>query len=218
MAVTELKTADAGGIKAIDPATEKTWDEAQLTAAMERLQEMHIQVRSTCICARLPFANWPRDSQLRRLRDAIPALIRPFNADSATSPEQLYRDFRSAAIGSVDQVRQFRTLIQEPASAEVLAHARASREADHNGITSWLVEQHDNWLDETVLRSAKDHRKTEDELIREFLPDEGVKLEKEEDEADEKKGEDVASILNAFNDRHPDVDVKLLDSISKLMV
>jgi hypothetical protein len=95
----------------------------------------------------------------------------------------------------------------------VLVHAKTSRDANQLGLEGWLVEQHENWLEETALRSAG-QVKTEEELLAEFSMGDTKEVKAEE----KKKIDDVDTIVNTFSERHPDVEVKYLDLISNILV
>ena len=187
----------------MSPRAEEEWDEVRLQSALERLHEMHVDV---CLLPMIYLV--AADSvQLRQLRDAIPSIVRPIHAEY-NSPEDLYAEFKSAAVEAVGDVRQFRSLMRDSKSGEVMARARQSKSLDGEGIQTWLVDQHAGWLDEPAVRSAKE-LKAEDEL--EFP---APVLEPTVPEPPPP----VDQIVKAFKERHPDITVNLQEQISNILV
>ncbi|KAE8447408.1 hypothetical protein EG329_010822 [Mollisiaceae sp. DMI_Dod_QoI] len=123
--------ASIGGIAAADQqsgsneAVDDVWDEERLEKAMKTLKEMHIQ--------------------LRGLRTTIPRLIAPLTTKQP-SPESLFRDFSRAAGTANQEVNEFRRLMGNQESLQVLEQARKSRADNPTGIKAWKVTDHPDWL------------------------------------------------------------------------
>ncbi|MCJ1243279.1 hypothetical protein MMC30_000476 [Trapelia coarctata] len=169
----------------ISPETEETeWDESRIQSSLAHLQNMHIQ--------------------LRHLRETIPSLMRAVHTEHS-SPEDLYTDISQAAVRAVDDIKSFTAYIEESANQEVLKNARQSREKSGEGIKSWLVTQHPNWLERTVVTGVKE-----------------LKLEEEAATDAENNGdnvqEDIPAIVAKFKEQHAEIDVAMNPEGSMLTV
>ena len=93
-------------------------------------------------------------------------------------------------------MRDFQGKMKDQKTKEILGKAKDSREQTSDGpIESWLVSQHADWLDQTVVRSANN-----------------VKVEEEaqgEEQADQKPEETIAQTVQKFMAAHTDLTVKL---------
>ncbi|PBP16747.1 hypothetical protein BUE80_DR012601 [Diplocarpon rosae] len=104
---------------------EDVGEEEQLEQALKTLKEMHIQ--------------------LRGLRTTIPRLIAPLTSKQP-SPEALFRGFSDSANFANQEVQEFRRLMTDEKSVEVMEQARRSRAANPRGIKPWRVTEHSDWL------------------------------------------------------------------------
>ncbi|PBP17570.1 hypothetical protein BUE80_DR011685 [Diplocarpon rosae] len=104
---------------------EDVGEEEQLEQALKTLKEMHIQ--------------------LRGLRTTVPRLIAPLTSKQP-SPESLFRGFSDSANIANQEVQEFRRLMTDQKSVEVMEQARKSRAANPKGIKPWRVTEHPDWL------------------------------------------------------------------------
>ncbi|CAL3965747.1 hypothetical protein PZA11_002622 [Diplocarpon coronariae] len=104
---------------------EDVGEEEQLEQALKTLKEMHIQ--------------------LRGLRTTVPRLIAPLTSKQS-SPEALFRNFSDSANMANQEVQEFRRLMTDEKSIEVMEQARRSRAEDPKGIKPWRVTEHPDWL------------------------------------------------------------------------
>ena len=164
-------------------------DEAQLVSSLARLQELHIQVivgpYHYCMTVWLIF------HKLRRLRDAVPSMIRPMHAEHP-SPETVYVEFSKAATGAVDRIQIFSELLRDGKTQDILAQAKEKSSQDGDGVMNWLVSQHADWLEKPALDSD--------------MPIRDDKVGEVQDDASRKQ---PAEILQAFKDAHDDAGVEI---------
>jgi hypothetical protein len=98
---------------------------------------------------------------MRQLRETIPMLMRSVHNDHA-SPEDLYADISQTAMKSVENIKTFTAYVASPESQEILLKARDAREKSGDGVASWLVTQHPNWLDRPATNRVKDAKVEEE--------------------------------------------------------
>ena len=122
-----------------------------------------------------------------------------------SSPEDLYTGISHAALKAVNDIKSFTACIEEPRNQEVLTNARQRREKSGEGIKSWLVTQHPNWLDKTVVTGVKE-----------------LKLEEEAVSDAEGNGdniqEDIPAIVAKFKEQHAEIEVAMNPEGSNLNV
>lgn len=71
------------------------------------------------------------------------------NANKSTA-EALFQEFSKAANTANKEVQDFRRLMTDEESMKVFAQARKSRADNPNGIKSWRVTEHPDWLTRDV--------------------------------------------------------------------
>ncbi|KAK2628484.1 hypothetical protein QTJ16_001587 [Diplocarpon rosae] len=123
---------------------EDVGEEEQLEQALKTLKEMHIQVSQTSYLVIIQNLNLIPE-QLRGLRTTIPRLIAPLTSKQP-SPEALFRGFSDSANLANQEVQEFRRLMTDEKSVEVMEQARRSRAANPRGIKPWRVTEHSDWL------------------------------------------------------------------------
>jgi len=84
--------------------------------------------------------------QLRHLRETIPRVAESVLVDPA-QPDLLHAYFTQAAKSAAKDLKDFKQLMDDVRSKDALEQARASRARDNEGISGWLVTEHDDWLD-----------------------------------------------------------------------
>lgn len=127
-------------------------EESAIAISSSKLQEMYIQVRNRVADATAPYS--ADHFQLRKLRDTVPSLIRPMQSTSR-SPEIIYAEFAKAAAGAVNSTQDFATLMKTKTCQDILLQTRRSRLNDDEGISSWLSDEHEDWLDKPSLVGMK---------------------------------------------------------------
>jgi hypothetical protein len=125
----------------------------------------------------------------------VPSLLAPIHAEH-NSPETLFSEFRSAATEAVKNVRSFQEKMREPRTKQILEHVKDSKEQNSEGIETWLVSQHEDWLDQPALRSAND--------IQAGGPK--VRLE---DQAIGQDQPSISQVVQKFKAEHPEASIQL---------
>ncbi|KAI9719766.1 MAG: hypothetical protein M1812_003254 [Candelaria pacifica] len=147
-------------------------DEAEFEAGLARLKEIHIQ--------------------LRNLRTTILRMIQPFVANHS-SPEGLYDDFSKAAVTAATEIKDFRDYFQDRRSRLAFRNSAISRRNNPEGISTWRVTEHPDWL----------------ERDGEGQPTEEDGVEEVEDGSEDGQGEqDVSSVVEEFTNSHPGLKVQ----------
>ena len=171
------------------PPQDDGWDEAQLEAALARLQQQHLAVHPYS-----PFSLLPRKRllprQLRQLRDTIPSLVRPVHAAHAL-PELAYAEFAGAANAAGQRLQAFTTALREPSSTEIRTRVANIQEQHGADILSWDVTQHPGWLLPPASRDGT------------------LKVGAWEERLTKKVGEGVEDDVGEFRQAHPNVEVQL---------
>ncbi|KZF22761.1 hypothetical protein L228DRAFT_135470 [Xylona heveae TC161] len=136
------------------------WDEARLEAALERLQEMHIQ--------------------LRGLRGVLNDVISPLSMSYAT-PEDLYKRYVNTTKDASKRLESFKLYMNSGDSKEVLERAKSSRAAAQPE-QPWTSTDHPDWFDredktqaDTVtapptVAETENVNDTEDDMVVEASP------------------------------------------------
>jgi len=131
-------------------------------------------------------------------------LIRALHTQHS-SPEDLYADIERAAMRTVNDIKIFIACMEEPTKQDVLKTARQSREKSGEGIKSWLVNQHPNWLEKTVETGVKELNIEEDAVSDAERYGDNVQ-------------EDIPTIVAKFKEQHAGIDVALNPEGTKLNV
>ena len=109
----------------------------------------------------------------------------------------------SAAVGTRN-LQNFTKLMQDPKNQDVFTRVEESRKQNDQGIMVWLVTQHEDWLDSTVVDEVKDLNLDEDK-------------DDNEDGAEGRTVE-VGSVLQKFREEHPSVQVSVQEKEQQLKV
>ena len=168
------------------------YEEAQLLSSLAHLQELHIQVFPSYIFT----SHWHLRvkltmRKLRRLRDAVPSIIRPMHADHP-SPETVYDELSKAATGAVDHIHRFSELLRDERSQDILYHARETWSRKGDGVMNWLVSHHADWLDKPATNPGPTTQDNEADKVRANI-----------------SRKRPAEIVQAFKDAHPKAEVNL---------
>ncbi|KAI9732672.1 MAG: hypothetical protein M1834_004009 [Cirrosporium novae-zelandiae] len=115
-----------------NPGNQGEWNEAQLVDALDRLQDMHIKMRS--------------------LRFTFQTLLRPLSQEYE-SPEGLFDEFVQGAIGAVGEIKNFTTFMRDDKNKAVLAKAKEARKDE---FIIWKVNEHPDWLEPKQLHDDKE--------------------------------------------------------------
>ncbi|CAG8955228.1 hypothetical protein HYFRA_00007244 [Hymenoscyphus fraxineus] len=99
----------------------EVWDEERLEQGLERLKELHIQLRS--------------------LRTCIPRLLEPLTTKQP-SPESLFREFTESTRVGTKEVQEFKHLMGDEETKKVFAQARKSRAENPDNIKPWRAMDH----------------------------------------------------------------------------
>ena len=133
--------------------------------------------------------------KLRNLRETIPHVMN-FDLVEPSAPEQLHLHFAQVARGAAMDIKKFAHIMEDSNSKEVLEKARESYSRSGDDMRNWLVTEHADWLD-----------------VKGDNEDDGVKLEEKEVEVKksvlQEDAEDVKSILEAFKEAHPNLDISM---------
>lgn len=111
------------------------------------------------------------------------------------APEQLQLHFAQAARAAASDVKAFTQTMEDPWSKMAFEGARESRAKNADDITSWLVTEHEDWLDVK--------KEDVDENIDLNGQDAGVST------AAEISVEDMQAVLEKFKGSHPSIEVSL---------
>ncbi|RGP80213.1 60s ribosomal l34 [Fusarium longipes] len=105
------------------------WDEQQLEEAMKRLKLLHIKVTLS--------------SQVRRLNDTIPKMIKPL-VQKQPSPDHvlsvadaMFAAFMNSVNEAQSNIKEVTDLMRDEKSREVFAHAKKRKSEEPEGIESW---------------------------------------------------------------------------------
>ena len=109
----------------------------------------------------------------------------------------------SAAVGTRN-LQNFTKLMQDPKNQDVFTRVEESRKQNDQGIMVWLVTQHEDWLDSTVVDEVKDLNLDEDK-------------DDNEDGAEGRTVE-VGSVLQKFREEHPSVQISVQEKEQQLKV
>ena len=112
------------------------------------------------------------------------------------SPDQLYSHFSQTAIGAAKDIKSFAQLIEESKSKDALNKAKESRANVAEGISSWRVSEHADWLD------VKKEDATEDSPI-------DTNNEELDTSAGDLSLEDMRAILEKFKASHMGIEADL---------
>ena len=115
-----------------------------------------------------------------------------------SSPETVYADFAKAATGAIDNVRDFATVVRDPAIQELLVHVKEIKEENPEGVVGWLATQHEDWMDKPVSLGVGMDIKRE----------EGLNATGEETKDE---GETKEEILERFKNRYSKIKVDIDD-------
>ncbi|KAI9673434.1 MAG: hypothetical protein M1817_002896 [Caeruleum heppii] len=152
-------------------------DYDQLLVAEQRLKELHIQ--------------------LREMRATIPNMVRPLITHH-DSPVQLYQTFADAATTATREVTAFTQIMHDDQTKAVLDRAATSRKEKPGPIKPWRAAEHPDWLDLTVRDKDRSEIEMDDKSGQKDMVEEGLSGEVEQD---------VGTLIQTFNERHPDVKV-----------
>ncbi len=84
--------------------------------------------------------------------------------DSHSSPEGLYNEFSHSAMAAAKDVRSFADLMDDGENKAVLERAKKRRSESEDGITTWRVTEHEDWLDhKDATLGAQDHDEAQDD-------------------------------------------------------
>ena len=78
------------------------------------------------------------------------------------SPDQLHSNFSQAANGAAQAIKHFTQLVEDSKTKEVMEKAKESRAKNLEGISSWKVTEHEDWLDANQENGNDDSGKEED--------------------------------------------------------
>ena len=105
-------------------------------------------------------------------------------------PERLHSHFSQATIGAAQDIKDFAHLMEEKKSKEVLEGAKDSEAKDAEGITGWMVSEHEEF--------KKEARRDDFEIV-------GVDDEIGTSAADTSP-EDMQAAVEKFRDSHPGIE------------
>ncbi|MCJ1306655.1 hypothetical protein MMC25_000298 [Agyrium rufum] len=111
------------------------WDEARLQSALDRLHNMHIQ--------------------LRQLRETIPTLVQPMHTHHA-SPAHLYKAMSWNAITATKSVQLFTHYMRDAKTQSIMQKTKESQNQEPNNIRSWAITDHADWLEKRVEDDVKE--------------------------------------------------------------
>ncbi|CAI4219077.1 unnamed protein product [Parascedosporium putredinis] len=89
------------------------WDEAQLEAALKRLDKLHVQARL--------------------LRTTIPRMTQPLT--TSTTPSELYRLLMKSVAEAHKEIQDFKELMSDAESKKVLERAKKSHKDNPRGLS-----------------------------------------------------------------------------------
>lgn len=118
------------------------------------------------------------------------------------SPDQLHYNFSQAANGAAQAIKQFTQLLEDSKTQEVMEKAKERRMENSEGITSWQVSEHENWLD--VKQDGNDDVDKEEEGTAEAGDCSDMK--------------DVNAALDKFRSSHAAVEASLDEDSRKVTV
>ncbi|CAK7210692.1 hypothetical protein SCUCBS95973_000874 [Sporothrix curviconia] len=101
------------------------WNEEQLEAALAKLTEVHLKLRS--------------------LRSAIPRMVQPLTNEPPPPPEILHAKAQSTLLAAMQEVKSFREAISNEEFRKVSEHAAASRRRNGKNIKPWKARDEPEW-------------------------------------------------------------------------
>ena len=110
------------------------------------------------------------------------------------SPDQLHSNFSQAANGAAQAIKHFTHLVEDSRTKEIMEKAKDSRTKNGEGITSWKVTEHEDWLD-VKQEDGNGHVDKEEEAAAEAGDGPSVK--------------DVNATLEKFRSAHAGVEASL---------
>ena len=154
-------------------------DEARLTSALARLQELHIQ--------------------LRHLRSTIPRLLSPLLTPQLhNSPEELYKAFAQSATAAGEDIKSFKVAWEVEGTREVRERAKESRGGE-GAVRRWLVTERVGWAD----RAATVGVEGDGNAVEDREEDDG------DDEKVDTKAEDVAEMVERWKEGKEGVEMEV---------
>lgn len=81
--------------------------------------------------------------------------MRPLAFQQPT-PETLHTDLLKIAIEACKDLKDFARLFESEKTQKLFDEAKASRVENPDGITGWIVTQHEDWLDVQKEKSSQD--------------------------------------------------------------
>ncbi|CAK7203940.1 hypothetical protein SEUCBS139899_006690 [Sporothrix eucalyptigena] len=101
------------------------WNEEQLEAALQRLKEAHLKLRS--------------------LRSTIPRMIQPLTLEPAPPPEILQAKAQASLLGAMQEVKGFKETVSNDEFRKVIDHATVSRRRNGKNIKPWKARDDPDW-------------------------------------------------------------------------
>ncbi|CAK7244645.1 MAG: hypothetical protein STHCBS139747_006189 [Sporothrix thermara] len=101
------------------------WDEEQLEAALEKLKEAHLKLRS--------------------LRSTIPRMVQPLTSEPPPPPEILHAKAQASLFAAMQEVKSFRETITSEGFKKVTEHATMSRRRNGKNIKPWKARDEPEW-------------------------------------------------------------------------
>ena len=125
--------------------------------------------------------------------------------EQPSSPENLYATF-SSTVGTIDTgVKTFARLVNDTRTQEMLKRAKESRAANAEGINSWDVTEHEDWLEVHGSDSPSDG-----------MPED--RDDKGQDNGDNTTLEGLQTSLQKFQQSHPSIESSLEEDSKRLKV
>ncbi|PKS13245.1 hypothetical protein jhhlp_000016 [Lomentospora prolificans] len=114
------------------PGSNETWDVAQLEAALQRLDKLHVQKSGLTAVAKAC-----------NLKHTIPRMTQPLT--TSRTPSELYRFLMKSVAEAHKEIQDFRELMGDVESKKIFERAEKSRKDNPNGIPTWDPTEHPRW-------------------------------------------------------------------------
>lgn len=119
--------------------------------------------------------------------------------------EELQSRFIQAATGAASELKSFAQTMEDSRSKDAMGKAKESKANNGEDITSWLVVEHEDWLDTSHNGASED------------VDIEGEASDKKISTAESTSG-GIQAILEKFKKSHPGIEVSLEDTTSTVKV
>lgn len=121
------------------------------------------------------------------------------------APEQVQLRFAQAAKDAAAEMKSFALVMKDERSKDVMEKAKKSRAKDGENIRTWLVTEHEDWLDVKQDGSSEGAELDGNDLDTKMF-------------AAENNNGDIRNALEKFKESHPGIEASLEDATKTIKV